>query len=73
MAKVNVTYNAPEDDSPVVTTGGKRFFDGQPLELDTNTHSELVDRLRGNQHFTVEDVAVEAVQLTPGTGGGWNN
>ena len=55
MAKVNVTYNAPEDDSPVVITGGKRFFDGQPLELDTDVHGELIERLRGNQHFTVED------------------
>lgn len=60
MAKVNVTYNAPEDDNPVVITGGKRFFDAQPLELDTDTHGELVERLRDNQHFTVEDSAPSA-------------
>lgn len=66
MAKVHVTYNAPEDDSPFVIHGGKRFFDGQPLELDTEVDADMIERLRGNQHFTVEDQAEE-----PKSAGTW--
>lgn len=60
MTKVNVTYNMPNDDSAVAITGGKRFFDGQSVELNTETHDGLIKKLRGNPHFTVEDVAFES-------------
>ncbi len=57
MAKVSVTYNAPEDDSEVVTMGGVRFFDGQAVELDDEKeqHFDLLKKLRTNQHFKVND------------------
>lgn len=53
MSTAIVTYNAPENDSPVVTTRGVRFFDGQPQELDLNEHSSLIAKCRSNPHFEV--------------------
>jgi hypothetical protein len=56
MSTATVTYNTPsEDDSPVVTIGGVRFFDGQAQKLDTVEHGILLAKLRTNQHFTVSE------------------
>lgn len=72
MTKVNVTYNMPTDDNAVVTMGGKRFFDGQPVELNTETHERFINKLRGNPHFSVEDVAFESpAPIEPNSGGSW--
>lgn len=49
------TYNAPENDDAVVTMQGVRFFDGQAKELDERAHAELIDKLRTNQHFTLNE------------------
>lgn len=53
MATAIVTYNAPDGDDAVVTTRGVRFFDGQPQELDTDEHDELIEKCRANLHFEV--------------------
>lgn len=56
MAKVSVTYKAPEDDSEVVTMGGYRFFDGQAIEIEENERTaDLLNKLRTNQHFEVNE------------------
>lgn len=49
-----VTYHAPEGDSPVVITRGVRFFDGQPQELNTDEHGDLIAKAQANPHFDVE-------------------
>lgn len=54
MPKISVTYIAPKDDSPVVTTRGVRFFDGQAQEFDYDEHKELITKANGNPHFKVE-------------------
>lgn len=48
---ITATYHAPEGDNAVVTTRGVRFFDGQPVELNTRDHAELLGKLKGNPHF----------------------
>ncbi len=52
MAKV--TYHAPAGDEAVVTIGGLRFFDGQGLDVDPGQHGQLLGKLSGNPHFTVD-------------------
>ena len=51
-----VTYIAPEGDNEVVTTGGVKFFNGQPLDLG-DEHARLVGKLRNNPHFRVDGEA----------------
>jgi len=53
--KISVTYNAPEGDSEVVTMRNVRFFDGQAVEIDEDRHSDLLEKLRTNQHFDVNE------------------
>jgi hypothetical protein len=54
MTTINVTYRAPLDDNPVVTTGGVRFFDGQAVPLEGGEHSALLRKLGTNQHFELD-------------------
>jgi hypothetical protein len=53
MAKVTVTYRAPEDDNEVVTAFKHKFFNGMPVDLDSEAHAYAVGKLSNNQHFEV--------------------
>lgn len=70
MAKV--TYNAPEDDSEVVTYMGIKFFSGQPKEIDGDTEAgaNLLAKADGNPFFDVDgDVPAKAAPATPAAKG----
>ena len=54
MRKAKATYYAPPGDNPVVTMGGQRFIDGQSVELNSDEHGPLIDKLQTNQHFDIE-------------------
>lgn len=54
MRKATVTYHAADGENPVVETRGQRFFDGQPVDLNTRDHGELIAKADGNPHFDVE-------------------
>jgi len=49
------TYNAPNGDEQVVTMQGVRFFDGQAKELDETRDVLLIEKLRTNQHFELDE------------------
>jgi hypothetical protein len=49
--KVHVTYHAPEGDNKVCEMGGKTFFDGQAIELDSEADAALIEQCKGNAHF----------------------
>jgi hypothetical protein len=51
--KVYVTYHAPEGDSKVCEMGGKTFFDGQAIELDSEADAALIEQCSNNAHFEV--------------------
>jgi hypothetical protein len=54
MRKATATYVAPPGDSKVVEMGGVTFFDGQAVDLNTDDHAHLIDKLPGNKHFDIE-------------------
>jgi hypothetical protein len=54
MRKATATYHAPEGDNKVVEMGGVTFFDGQPVDLNSNDHGHLMSKLANNQHFDFE-------------------
>lgn len=54
MRKATATYIAPKGDNKVVEMGGVTFFDGQAVDLNSNDHPHLINKLPGNQHFDVE-------------------
>lgn len=54
MRKATAIYNAPKGDNKVVEMGGVTFFDGQEVELNSNDHGHLINKLPGNQHFEIE-------------------
>lgn len=54
MRKATATYHAPKGDSKVVEMGGVTFFDGQAVDLNSDDHANLIDKLPGNQHFDFE-------------------
>lgn len=69
MRKATATYNAPKGDSKVVEMGGVTFFDGQEVELNSDDHGHLINKLPGNHHFDVElgeDVPDEKPKRGPG-------
>jgi len=67
MRKAKATYNAPEGDNKVVEMGGVTFFNGQPVELNTDDNGALIDNLSSNHHFTVElGAEEEAPKRGPG-------
>lgn len=53
MQKTTVTYNAPKGDSKVAEVGGVTFFDGQPVEINSDDHGHLMNKLPNNPHFEV--------------------
>lgn len=53
MGKITVIYHAPPGDDRVVDMRGVTFFDGQPVEIDTEEHTALANKLRTNWHFEV--------------------
>lgn len=54
MQNAKVTYHAAEGEADAVTTRGVRFFDGHPVDLNTNDHGALIAKAKGNPHFEVE-------------------
>lgn len=54
MRKAKATYVAPKGDNKVVEMGGVTFFDGQAVELNSDDHGHLINKLPANQHFDVE-------------------
>jgi hypothetical protein len=69
MQKATATYNAPKGDSKVAEMGGVTFFDGQEVELNSDDHGHLINKLPGNHHFDVElgeDVPDEKPKRGPG-------
>jgi hypothetical protein len=54
MRKATATYTAPKGDSKVVEMGGVTFFDGQPVDLNSDEHPRLIAKLPGNPHFNIE-------------------
>lgn len=54
MQKATATYNAPMGDNKVVEMDGVTFFDGQPVDLNSNDHAHLMKKLENNQHFDFE-------------------
>lgn len=54
MRKATATYNAPEGDNKVVEMGGVTFFDGQAVDLNSDDHGHLINKLPGNPHFDIE-------------------
>jgi hypothetical protein len=54
MKKATAIYRAPKGDNEVVHMGGVRFFDGETVELNSDDHGHLINKLPGNQHFDIE-------------------
>ncbi|MGW1422700.1 hypothetical protein ACWAT4_21600 [Bradyrhizobium manausense] len=54
MRKATATYNAPEGDSDVVEMGGVEFKSGEAVDLNSDDHSHLINKLPGNKHFDIE-------------------
>lgn len=54
MRKATATYCAPNGDSKVVEMGGKTFFDGQAVELNSDDDAHLIKKLENNHHFEFE-------------------
>lgn len=61
MTSVLVTYKAPDGDDAVCTTHGHRFFDGNPVELDSEADARLIEKARANPHFEVTEDGDDAV------------
>jgi hypothetical protein len=51
MRKATATYHAPEGDSDSVQMGGVSFRDGESVEINSNDHGHLMNKLKGNRHF----------------------
>jgi hypothetical protein len=54
MRKATATYHAPDGDSKEVEVGGLHFRDGEPIEINSDEHPHLMEKLQGNQHFQFE-------------------
>jgi hypothetical protein len=54
MRKATAIYHAPEGDNEVVHMCGVRFFDGESVDLNSDEHGHLVNKLPTNPHFEVE-------------------
>ena len=48
MRKATATYHAPEGDNKVVEMGGVTFFDGQEVELNSDDHGHMINKLPNN-------------------------
>jgi hypothetical protein len=51
MRKATATYHAPEGDADTVQMGGVSFKDGESVDLNSNDHGHLVNKLGSNKHF----------------------
>lgn len=54
MRKATATYHAPEGDNKVAEMGGVTFYDGQAVDLNSDDHGHLINKLPDNQHFEIE-------------------
>lgn len=54
MRTATAIYHAPEGDAKSCTMNGIIFNDGEPVDLNSNEHAHLIDKLAGNQHFEFE-------------------
>lgn len=54
MRSATATYHAPEGDSKEVVMGGVAFKDGETVELNSNDHGHMINKLQGNQHFEID-------------------
>jgi hypothetical protein len=52
----------PDTDPPSVVAGGLAFALGEAVEVDDRTHAALLGKLRGNSHFHVTHMRLEAVR-----------
>jgi hypothetical protein len=66
MRKATATYRAPEGDNKVVEFGGVTFFDGQEVELNSDDHDHMINKLQGNQHFDIDVGEDEPSKRGPG-------
>lgn len=51
MRKATATYKAPEGDAKSVNIGGVIFNDGESVDINSNDHPHLMEKLQGNPHF----------------------
>jgi hypothetical protein len=54
MRKATATYHAPEGDAKSTNIGGVVFNDGEAVEINSDEHPHLMEKLQGNQHFEFE-------------------
>jgi hypothetical protein len=54
MRKAQATYHAPEGDAKSANIGGVIFNDGEAVEINSDEHPHLMEKLQGNQHFQFE-------------------
>lgn len=54
MRKALAVYRAPPGDNKVVEMGGVTFFHGQEVELNSDDHGHLINKLPTNPHFEIE-------------------
>lgn len=66
MRKATATYNAPEGDNKVVEMGGVTFFDGQSVELNSDDHGHMINKMQDNPHFDIEVGEEEEPKRGPG-------
>ena len=55
MRKATATYHAPEGDAKSTTINGVIFNDGEAVEINSDEHPHLMEKLQGNQHFEFKD------------------
>lgn len=67
MRKAKATYNAPAGDNKVVEMGGVTFFDGQEVELNTDEHGHMINKMQNNPYFDI-DVGEEEQNAKRGPG-----
>jgi len=51
MRKATATYHAPEGDAKSCNIGGVNFNDGEAVDINSDEHPHLMEKLQGNQHF----------------------
>lgn len=51
MRTATATYHAPEGDAKSCTMNGVIFNDGEAVDLNSNEHPHLINKLAGNPHF----------------------
>jgi len=54
VRKAVAVYHAPEGDNKVVEMGGVTFFDGQPVDLNSEDHPVLIAKFPNHPHFEIE-------------------